>query len=143
MNKILLTVLLATLLTQQDQRCLAYSSNYDEIFEIDDLEVSSENYLTRASKIIVSSSWYLDNSTCLFSLSFLTNSTGSGSAILEKKVNSQWVESGSVNFNFKNSRTLDGVVSVSNLTSGSYRLIIDLEVSGVNETKTLETKIIS
>lgn len=95
---------------------------------------------TRASRIFVGESWYLDYDYCMFSFSLLQDSTGTGYARLEKKNGSNWVNCGNLNFEFKNRRFFDGSIDINNLTSGTYRLVISATVGSNSEEKTLETK---
>lgn len=87
----------------------------------------------RASKLIVNSYWFLDKSTCSFSISFIGVSTGSGIVTLQKKSGSSWKDIREIEIGFTNSTTMSGTMSNLGLSSGTYRLKYDLTVGSINE----------
>jgi len=88
-----------------------------------------------ASYIIVSSTWTLTSSSCVFSLTFLTTTTGSGTFTLQRQYDSfSWINVGSVNGHFTDAQSSNGQITVSSLPAGTYRIKMEISANDITET---------
>lgn len=94
---------------------------------------NEEQVSVRASDIVLSTSWELDSNYCGFSIELLNRYSGSGIITLQKQSGSTWVKAGGIKTTFTTVRYIDGIVPVSSLSSGTYRLQIDITVGTQNQ----------
>lgn len=140
-KKIICFVLIMNMIPINHIQASTQCNNSD--FTLTETQVLTQNIEISpfASKIIVDSSWQLISTGCLFSMTFIRESTGSGYATLEKKNGSSWDVCGEINFGFNGSRTLDcGITTSTRLNSGTYRLVINLNANGYSEEKIMDSK---
>ena len=114
----------------------SYSSvKAESIEKYNSVEFTVANSRLRASKIVLNTGWSFNSNRCAFSIDFLQNSTGSGTVTLQKKVNNSWADHRSLIIGFKNVYSMSDSITVSNLSSGEYRLKFYITANGVTETQ--------
>ena len=129
-KRLIATCLLSTMLFMVGTPIKAYS----EIEQYEPINFEVTNSRLRASYIVLNTGWSFNKDRCAFSLDFLRESTGSGTIVLQKKINNSWVDYKNTAIEFIKSYSMSSNITVSNLSAGDYRLKFIIQANGYSET---------
>jgi len=130
-------IILFALLLMLTPTLTVYASETDSETIVTDTDTAESDPMISpfASYIISSSTWTLTSSSCVFSLTFLTTTTGSGTFTLQRQYDSSsWINVESSKCNFTEVQTASSLISVSSLPAGTYRIKMEISANDITET---------